>query len=778
MARIEAVQGTARGAGTFASGSVRALPITVVATGAIALWLIGGVGLADLALLIGYELGFVLLPGYLVLRALMPGLRSPAWSLALASPIGLTLGILAFALTAGLGVRGLYDIYPLVVGALAAIAIQAHQANSHRAGPARPVLSPGGRWTVAGLCLFAFAYIGIDYFGALPLPGTAPLVGYVHDTTFHLALAADALHHWPVESPGVAAEPFGYHYFVHLHMAGIAQVTGIDLPVVVFRLYLVPLSALVVLQMALAGRAIVGRAWAGPLAAALFVLVRAIDASISDWLAFAGLGVFHFAHSPSQLLGLAIFIPILVVVCALLDPRVAARLPLGTAPRAGLWGVLGVLLIGAGGAKSTILPILVGGLLLYLLWGRLRRAPLDRTAVWVLGACLVVQIVYLLTLYTHGTLDLRFDPLSTIKRMPPLDRLHAGWPGGLPAQSAYWVLATVVGVAMFFGPPLAGIPSALRRGPVGPAAMLSVSLLVAGLPAFFFIQSDGLDQLYFVLFGLIAALPLSAGGLILYFEHPRRRPHLDWVRLALMGAAWLSAVVVLALLVDRISTSHPVRADLLLYGPLALAGGAVVLVALRAPDRFGAHAAAFAMLALLLTATLDTPLDVIPGAIRRLQHGEPLYDNTAPGGLRPAEYAGMRWIGAHTPADAVLSVSNDLSPDTRGDAPIDEYFPAFSERRTFREAWMYTTKGNEAGPYDVYAGRVDPFPERTALENAVFRHGDRRALSTMMDDYDVTHLVISKQDGAVNPRVYRLGRRVYSNAAIDVIELPSARDEQ
>jgi hypothetical protein len=31
--------------------------------------------------------------------------------------------------------------------------------------------------------------------------------------------------------------------------------------------------------------------------------------------------------------------------------------------------------------------------------------------------------------------------------------------------------------------------------------------------------------------------------------------------------------------------------------------------------------------------------------------------------------------------------------------------------------------------------------------------------------------VISKKDGAVNPRVYRFGRLIYSNGALDVIEL-------
>ena len=728
-------------------GAAKWIAAAAVASGAVALWLIGGVGLADLARFTGYELGFVLLPGYLTLRALLPGLRSPAWALALAAPIGLTLSILAFALTAALGARDLYDAYPLVAGVPAAIVIWARRVGPERAGPSGPIFSAAASWVLAGLCLVTFAYIGIDLIAATPLPGTVPVVSYVTDVIFHLGLAGDALHHWPVESPGVSGEAFGYHNFVHLHMAGISQVTGIDLPVVVFRLYVVPLAALTVLQMALAGKAITGRAWAGPLAAALFLLVRAVDVSVSDWLSFADLpGLYHLAQSPSQLLGLVIFLPILVVVCALLDPQVARRLPLGTAPRAGLWGVLVILLVGAGGAKSTILPILIGALILYLLWGWLRRAPLDRTAVRVLAVSGVLWLVYFLALYSGGTLGLRLDLISTIKQMPPLMRVHSVWPGGLPADALYWVLAVPVGVVMFFAAPLAGLPTALRRAPVGPAAVLSVSLLVAGLPAFFFIHSDYLEQLYATLFGLIAALPLSAGGLILYFEDPRRRPHLDWARLAVLGAVLVTAVVVLALLVDRISVSHPIRADLLLYVPLAIAGAAVVMVALRSPGGLGARAAAFAMLALLLVAALDTPLDVIPGTIRRLEHGEALYE-TARAGLRPRQYEGMRWIRGHTPEDAVLAVSDDRSPATQSNAPTDEIWPAFTERRTLREAWVYTAKGNEIGASEVIARKKDPFPERTALERAVFGHADRRALRTMVRKYGVDYIVVSTRTG-------------------------------
>jgi hypothetical protein len=53
----------------------------------------------------------------------------------------------------------------------------------------------------------------------------------------------------------------------------------------------------------------------------------------------------------------------------------------------------------------------------------------------------------------------------------------------------------------------------------------------------------------------------------------------------------------------------------------------------------------------------------------------------------------------------------------------------------------------------------------------VFARGDRESLRTMVDRYGVTDIVVSTKDGAVNRRLYRLGRLIYSNGAIDVIDV-------
>jgi hypothetical protein len=723
----------------------------------------------ELARYLGYEAVFVVGPGWLVLRAVAPQIRSRAWQLALGWPIGLTLEILAFSLTAAIGVRDLFWAYPAVAAAGALIALRGRWASE----PAPSLLTSPARLVVAGLALLAFAYIGVAYFTITPLPGSAPGVVYPGDMTFHISVAASALHGWPPGEWGVSGLPFGYHYFANLHMAAISQVSGLHLPLIVFRLYDVPLTALLVLQVALAGRLLGGRVWAAPVTVALFLLVREIDLTISDTFPFGGIGMYHLWASPSQLLGMTMFVPAVAVLALLLDEGLYARAaPQLGATRTRLWIVLALLLLGAGGAKSVILPMLIGGLVVYLAWSRWARGRFDPAAIRALALAAGLMLAYYLVMYRGNSLGLRIHPPSTIREMPPFERLHDIWPGGTLAAVGYWIVAILGGTLMYFAAPLLGLAlwlrgRAIRSLDAGP--VLLISLLLVGIGAFLFLYDEYLEQTYFTLFGLIVALPLAAAGLISFYE--RRLADLDWRWLAGLAVGVTVALVVGAFLADRLAMrGHFIQADAALYVSLAVAIGGLVLGAALLRGRARLWLGALAVGVVMLAAALDSPLDVIPHTIRQLDNGAPLYP-TSRAGLRPRELEGMEWIRDHLPDDAVLSVSNDRTPHTFRLGPIDSDYTAFAERRTFREAWSYTPRANAIGQRDVAAGRKDPFPKRTALERNLFVHADARAARIMERRFGVDYVVVSRKDGAVNPGVYRLGRLVYSNPAVDVIEL-------
>src|SRR5207244_12787537 len=154
-------------------------------------------------------------------------------------------------------VRGLFLVYPLAVGVPAALVVRRRMRarSATDAAPAsRGRMSGASIGVGALLCTVLLLCAAAVGFAQTPLPRDISATTYQEDTVFTISVAAEALHHWPVTLPMVAGEPLHYHLFAYLHMAAISQVTGIDLPVVVMRLYMVPLLILFALQLVLLGR--------------------------------------------------------------------------------------------------------------------------------------------------------------------------------------------------------------------------------------------------------------------------------------------------------------------------------------------------------------------------------------------------------------------------------------------------------------------------------------------------------------------------------------------
>src|SRR4051812_46604057 len=108
-----------------------AVPGAVAAAAVIAAWLIFGVRPAEITLFVGYEVGFVLVPGVLLRLAL--GGREEPWRerLALGWALGLALELGAFAATAALDARGWFPLYTLPVYAVAgAMVVRARRSQS------------------------------------------------------------------------------------------------------------------------------------------------------------------------------------------------------------------------------------------------------------------------------------------------------------------------------------------------------------------------------------------------------------------------------------------------------------------------------------------------------------------------------------------------------------------------------------------------------------------------------------------------------------------------
>ena len=105
----------------------------------------------------------------------------------------------------------------------------------------------------------AIAYMTVAYFLFSPLPARAGSVVYIPDLVFHLGVATEALHHWPISDPKVAGTSLPYETFVYMKLASAAAITHVPLPTVLFRLYIVPLLVGLVALMRCAGEVLTGR---------------------------------------------------------------------------------------------------------------------------------------------------------------------------------------------------------------------------------------------------------------------------------------------------------------------------------------------------------------------------------------------------------------------------------------------------------------------------------------------------------------------------------------
>src|SRR5436305_7804170 len=132
-------------------------PAVVVLAGACAAWLTTGVTVGQVALFLGYEVAFVVAPGWLLYRAIRPAREGALRQLVFGWTLGYLVEILSFVATAAVGARALMSVVPPLVGvgALAVWRWRARNIADSEATRARP---PPLSWTLAGICLLALLF--------------------------------------------------------------------------------------------------------------------------------------------------------------------------------------------------------------------------------------------------------------------------------------------------------------------------------------------------------------------------------------------------------------------------------------------------------------------------------------------------------------------------------------------------------------------------------------------------------------------------------------------
>ena len=602
-----------------------AAPLGVVLVASTAVLVVAGVRLVELLVFAGYEFGFVLVPGALVVLAADREARLALRVVAIGWPVGYTLSVVSFAAATAAGSQGLYVAYPLVTSAVALLALGLRRRGAiSRPRPERPESDGGGEWWLAGAGLLAVGVLWAQYFATTPLPRDLHSGGasYDGDTMYFLSLAGEALHHFPLTDPTVSATPLVYHVFSFVDMAAVAHTTGIDLSVVVFRLSYVALVLVLVLQLGWLtwerGRSLA----VGALAASFALLLGEID--LTPRLDFPFLDIFTtllwFGPGISSFV---VFVPLAVLLGEEL------RSEDGLLSRTGRWVLIAVLLVGVAGTKGgSALPVLVGaaGLLGVV---RLSRSGLRDRQAWRAAVLFVVLgcffLVALTIEYGGGSRGLELSPLKSFHVMPPLEAAASAL-NGHPVWHwlFWWIGAPLLGTFGFFaGWAIGAVLLARDRSTLCAPSTLWLGCLIAVsiVPLFLFFQF-GLSHLHSLAYGRLLASVLIAEAVAT--QLPRLRDPLRGRRWAPVVAACLIAVLVVVAVYPLERSISNGRLWVLDYGVAAACVAVWTLYVALGTARPRAMLLQ-ACSAVAVVALLNTPVDSVVPDIDHYLHGRPSY---------------------------------------------------------------------------------------------------------------------------------------------------------
>jgi hypothetical protein len=745
-------------------------PATLVVAVALEIWLLTGVSLDAIARFSAYEIGFVAVPGVAVLWALRGRPRGLLVSVGFGMPIGYALEILAFSATAAAGRRSLFLLYPVGAVAISALVIWLRRRRSAAAAmpAATDPMSNRVVWMAALALSAGLIYMAVMFIPQAPLPSDRMSVSYIPDFVYEMSKTAEVLYHWPPTNPGLSGVPLPYEWFLFFHMAAVSQVTHLGIPVIALRLDFVPLLLIVGCQLLMVGRAFAGTAAVGVIAVVVVFLLGPLDlttdASGSPFFTVFSTQLWESWTFP---FGLLFFLPLL----ALIAERLRAA-TWRTRHDLAAWSLIALLMVGASGAKATILPVLLAGTCLYTVCVCISRRRLPRPQFIVaLALEAVIFVITFLIIYRGGAPFTVFGPLVSLgQTLPVIDITQSAMPAAVRAIAL--PLAYAAGLAGMLLP-LAGLLYMLRRRHRSRLRRyaLCLSMLGAGLVIANLFHQLGYSELYFQDTGYVAACIVAADGLRLAWLDIGHALPLSRRFVAVATGCWMAALIALVIATTSSNQSQvaTVRYAVLIAGGVIFVAGCFLITRMRRHSTSGVLG--FGLIPILAASALASPIELAPTAGRIVSGIPTAYAATSqPGvrGLTPDLLKALHWLKAHTSVDAVIAVSNHWldSANTNGRF---YYYSAFSERQVFIEGYdpvryEITTSGSTAEGAD--------FAERQSLNNQVFDLANQAALSIMTQQYAVRYLLINPDDGDSdddNPAVLRLGTVVFSNSAATII---------
>jgi hypothetical protein len=734
--------------------AARAAAAGLAAAAVVAAWLATGVHVSEVLRFVGYELAFVLAPG-VIIHAALATRREPSLleRVVVGYALGLAFEIAMFTLNAALDARDLFPFLVLPVYAGGAVAVATGRWRLSWPESSDPTRAS---WLASGLVVTTVVWLTFGFFISNPLARSVDGVVYDQDLVWHLALAAESKNRWPAMDPDIAGEPFHYHTFTYRDMAAVSQVTGVPLDVVLFRLF--PVAVLLGLGggVALVTRRLGGSPSTAVLAVALALLAGELDVDTERELVFANGALLVHMQSPSFFLGAVFLMPLLFVLLELLGSGEELE-DRGARPDWRLLAMLAALMAAVAGTKVNVIPGLLLGLLAFgaVDFALRRRWRRSLAAAVVVGVAIFAAMYFLLYRGGGNSREFELHPLHFIDFVAPT------------LSNAVAALLTVPALVVILLP-LAGIAGlvAVRGWRLPSAELLLLCMFLPGLVLYLFVAQPGGPEVYFFLYGFLAAVPVSAVGMAAVWERAGFDRG-DTRRAVLAGCAVVVATAAAVLVVRARDPTTPFAALMAAWVLVALVIAVAFAVGRGSANR-GAVVVGVAVPLLFLLAFVDYPLDTAKRLGSRWRHGAPAWYEPVPhqqSGITRDLRSGLLWLRANSPKTAVVAVNNMfVSPGF----PRYFYYAAFSERRTYIEGWDYSERG-------LRTQRGEPLPEdlqdrvRASYAAAIGYPAGLRALQERRVDY----LVVDKLQGqyADPAAVEKFVKPVFDNDAVAIYKL-------
>jgi hypothetical protein len=710
----------------------------------------------------------VLAPGTLVFRSLRRTPHTLLEDLTLGFATGLCLELGAWAIWASMGLQRWLILWPLLV-LVPYTAVPSLRRQWRRPAYARRVPSLFA-WLLAAVCVFFLGYLYLTFLRPTAILSTTANQRVYLDLPFQLSIAAETKYHFPPHVPQVAEEPLHYHWFGFAHMGTASLMSGVDLPVIFYRLDIPVLCLAAVIGMAVAGWRFARRPAVGLVATALTFVVGEFNFTDPVGMPFGTLATFIVWGSPSMTYSWVLLIALAAVLAEVLqrDEDVGPAAGVGgmradpvPALGPGVWVLLTLFAFASTGAKASSVPVALGAVVCVAIFRLVRRKRLDRSLLVALAIVLVAEVFANVVVYAGETHGSRVYPFWGMIRYYPT----GGGAVAIAGIGAAYVLNMLLR--------LSGIPVLLwqRRKRLGDIDALLVGGMLSGLGAYLVIGHPGDSNQYFVRDGWVFGVIASAWAFVLLGD---RLSTVERRRLAIGAGAYALTLCLIQLVGARPFPNDgpfdPLWPLLGWAGGLALAGvlGAVVWYWLRAgrPELRG-RGGMVALTVLLLAGAPGLVMDTRQ-ALRR-PNGGAYFTSVLPYWKVDA----ARYVRDHSsPDDVVATNAHCLSGtvDTRCDSRLF-WLSAYSERRVLVEGWLFAPRATTMAAFGAGVYQTFWDPALLRLNDSAIAAPTAEKLAELRDVHHVRWVVVDRDVSQEGKALATLATKVFDDLRVAVYRL-------